>query len=84
MPLREHAGRHFAVQFHYALPDNAWSVELSEAVSAPVSWADIPGSPSHLPGPATAAVPDLICRHFTVATRNTRADAGLEIMRLRR
>ncbi|MFE1285889.1 hypothetical protein [Streptomyces sp. NPDC058751] len=37
--LREHAGRHYAVQFHYALPDDAWAVELSEAVPAPTAWA---------------------------------------------
>ncbi|MER6094148.1 hypothetical protein [Streptomyces bluensis] len=30
--LREHAGRHYAVQHHYALPDDAWCLELSEAV----------------------------------------------------
>ena len=58
--LREHAGRHFAVQFHYALPDDAWCVELSEAVPAPATWADIPNAVSHLPGPAfmVALVPD--------------------------
>ncbi|MBF9073162.1 hypothetical protein [Streptacidiphilus fuscans] len=32
--VREHAGHHYAVVFHYALPDDAWSVELSEAVPA--------------------------------------------------
>ncbi|GGW16592.1 hypothetical protein GCM10018980_20050 [Streptomyces capoamus] len=35
--LREHAGRHYAIQFHYALPDDAWAVELSEAVPAPTA-----------------------------------------------
>ncbi|MFE7462705.1 hypothetical protein ACFU6R_01185 [Streptomyces sp. NPDC057499] len=30
--LREHAGRHYTVQHHYALPDDAWSLELSEAI----------------------------------------------------
>ncbi len=49
--LREHAGRHYAVLFHYALPDNAWAVELSEAVSAEA--AENPdASVTHLPGAA--------------------------------
>jgi len=58
--VREHTGRHYAVQFHYALPDDAWCVELSEAVPAPESWADIPNAETHLPGAAclTAVVPD--------------------------
>ena len=58
--LRSHAGRHYAVQFHYALPDDAWHVELSEAVSAPDSWADFPGSAEQLPGAAllVAVIPD--------------------------
>lgn len=58
--LREHAGRHYAVQFHYALPDDAWAVELSEAVPAPAEWAEIPNAETHLPGPAflVAFVPD--------------------------
>jgi len=56
----EHSGRRFAVQFMYAVPDDAWYVELSEAVPAPVEWADIPGAVTHLPGPAfmVAVVPD--------------------------
>ncbi|MFI9103134.1 hypothetical protein ACIGXA_21690 [Streptomyces fildesensis] len=58
--LREHAGRHYAIQFHYALPDDAWCVELSEAVPAPAAWAEIPDAASHLPGTAflVAVVPD--------------------------
>ena len=58
--LREHAGRHYAVQFHYALPDDAWCVELSEAVPAPAAWAEIADAQSHLPGAAflVAVVPD--------------------------
>ena len=44
---REHAGRHYAIQFHYALPDDSWAVELSEAVPAPAAWAET----THLPGP---------------------------------
>jgi hypothetical protein len=58
--VREHAGRHYAVQWHYALPDNAWAVELSEAVPAPDSWADNPDAVTHLPGPPflVALVPD--------------------------
>ncbi|MFE9168851.1 hypothetical protein ACFYNZ_04870 [Streptomyces kebangsaanensis] len=58
--LREHAGRHYAVQFHYALPDDAWAVELSEAVPASVAWAENPSAESHLPGAAfmVAFVPD--------------------------
>ncbi|MFE4830162.1 hypothetical protein [Streptomyces sp. NPDC056672] len=58
--LREHAGRHYAIRFHYALPDDAWAVELSEAVPAPATWAEIPNAASHLPGPAflAAFIPD--------------------------
>ncbi|GIJ26489.1 hypothetical protein Vqi01_16510 [Micromonospora qiuiae] len=48
------------MQFMYAVPDDAWHVELSEAVPAPASWADIPTAMTHLPGPAflLAVVPD--------------------------
>jgi hypothetical protein len=55
-----HAGRRYAVKFTYAVPDDAWYVELSEAIPAPESGAGIPGTDSHLPGPAfmTAIVPD--------------------------
>ena len=58
--LREHAGRRYAVQFHYALPDDAWAVELSEAVPAPAAWAEVSNAETHLPGPAflVAFVPD--------------------------
>jgi hypothetical protein len=56
MPVLEHAGRQWAVEFHYALPDDSWTVELSEAIPAPSDWAEIPGSVSHLPG--VAFVPD--------------------------
>ncbi|WP_203614848.1 hypothetical protein [Streptomyces sp. SID13726] len=58
--LRVHAGRHYAVQFHYALPDDAWCVELSEAVPAPAAWAEIPNTETHLPGAAfmVAVIPD--------------------------
>jgi hypothetical protein len=58
--LRVHAGRHYAIQFHYALPDDAWCVELSEAVPAPASWADILNAETHLPGTAfvVAVIPD--------------------------
>ncbi|GAA4566492.1 hypothetical protein [Planotetraspora kaengkrachanensis] len=62
MPFEEfeRAGARYAVQFTYALPDDAWYVELSEAVPAPAAWADIPNAKTHLPGPAfvTAVVPD--------------------------
>ncbi|MFI0939704.1 hypothetical protein [Streptomyces sp. NPDC021020] len=60
MPIRVHAGRHYAVQFHYALPDDAWCVELSEAVPAPAAWAEIPSAATHLPGAAfmVAVIPD--------------------------
>ncbi|MEU5415394.1 hypothetical protein [Streptomyces clavifer] len=30
--LREHAGRHYAVQHIYSLSENSWCLELSEAV----------------------------------------------------
>ncbi|MEV8454630.1 hypothetical protein AB0467_23265 [Streptomyces sp. NPDC052095] len=58
--LRVHAGRHYAVQFHYALPDDAWCVELSEAVPAPDAWAGIPEAATRLPGSAfvVAVIPD--------------------------
>ncbi|WP_327279857.1 MULTISPECIES: hypothetical protein [unclassified Streptomyces] len=58
--LREHAGRHYAVQFHYALPDDAWAVELSEAVPAPATWAEDTSAERYLPGAAfmVALVPD--------------------------
>lgn len=42
--LLVHTGRHYAIQFHYALPDDAWCVELSEAVPAPAAWAEIPNA----------------------------------------
>jgi hypothetical protein len=55
--LREHAGRHYAVLFHYALPDDAWAVELSEA--RPASG-NSDAAVTHFPGPAflVALVPD--------------------------
>jgi hypothetical protein len=58
--LREHAGRHYAIQVHYALPDDSWAVELSEAVPAPAVWAEMPDAATHLPGAAilVALVPD--------------------------
>ncbi|GAA2531296.1 MULTISPECIES: hypothetical protein [Streptomyces] len=59
--LREHAGRYYAVLFHYALPDDAWAVELSEAVPAPVTGTETPNAAvTHLPGAAllVALVPD--------------------------
>ncbi|MFI6089960.1 hypothetical protein [Streptomyces sp. NPDC051218] len=57
--LREHAGRHYAILFHYALADDAWAVELSEAVPAPARTG-IPNAATHLPGAAfvVAFVPD--------------------------
>ncbi|MFD5233880.1 hypothetical protein ACFWJ5_36190 [Streptomyces qaidamensis] len=57
---REHAGHHYAIQFHYALPDDAWAVELSEAVPAPATWTENPSGEMHLPGAAflVAFVPD--------------------------
>ncbi|MER7173285.1 hypothetical protein [Streptomyces mesophilus] len=58
--LREHAGRHYAVRFTYALPDDAWAVELSEAVPAPVEGAEGLSGQRYLPGSAflVAFVPD--------------------------
>jgi hypothetical protein len=58
--LRVHSGSHYAIQFHYALPDDAWCVELSEAVPAPASWAEIPNAETHRPGTAflVAVIPD--------------------------
>ncbi|WP_328885353.1 hypothetical protein [Streptomyces sp. NBC_00316] len=58
--LREHAGHLYAIQFHYALPDDSWAVELSKAVPAPAEWAETPDAAPHLPGAAflVAFVPD--------------------------
>ncbi|MFG2426163.1 hypothetical protein [Streptomyces sp. NPDC048590] len=59
--LKEHAGRHYAVLFHYALPDDAWAVELSEAVpAAATGTANADATASHLPGAAflVTHVPD--------------------------
>ncbi|MER5411004.1 hypothetical protein [Streptomyces sp. NPDC002769] len=59
--LREHAGRHYAVLFHCALPDDAWAVELSEAVPASAMGAEHPDAAvTHSPGAAflVALVPD--------------------------
>ncbi|QGV76862.1 hypothetical protein [Streptomyces ficellus] len=59
--LQEHAGRHYAVLFHYALADDAWAVELSEARPAPADGDEDPhGGVTYLPGAAllVALVPD--------------------------
>ncbi len=59
--LREHAGRHYAVLYHYALPDDAWAVELSEARPAPAKEAENSNTAvTHFPGSAfmVALVPD--------------------------
>ncbi|MFD3804450.1 hypothetical protein ACFWTC_12640 [Streptomyces sp. NPDC058619] len=59
--LRERAGRHYAVLFHYALPDDGWAVELSEARSAPAKEAENSNAVvTHFPGSAllVALVPD--------------------------
>ncbi|MEV7675925.1 hypothetical protein [Streptomyces sp. NPDC088752] len=59
--LREHAGRCYAVLFHYPLADDAWAVELSEAVPAPAEGAETPDAAvTYLPGAAflVALVPD--------------------------
>jgi hypothetical protein len=58
--LREHGGRHYAVESFYAVPDDAWYVELSDAVPAPEGWAGVPGAARYLPGDvcALAIVPD--------------------------
>lgn len=58
--LREHAGRHYAVQFHYSLPDAAWCVELSEVVPASAAWTEVPNGATRLPGAAllVAVTPD--------------------------
>ncbi|AUY54656.1 hypothetical protein EH183_33020 [Streptomyces sp. CB01881] len=58
--LREHAGRHYAIRFHYALPDDAWAVEPSEAVPAPAASTGAQNPGAHLPGAAflVGFVPD--------------------------
>lgn len=50
--LHIHEGRYYAIQFHYALPDDAWAVELSKAVPAPAAWAENPNAERYLPGAA--------------------------------
>ncbi|WP_436842705.1 hypothetical protein [Streptomyces flaveolus] len=56
--LRIHGGRHYAARFPYALPDDAWCVELSEAVPAPAARREIPDAAAHLPGaPFRGAAP---------------------------
>lgn len=56
--LKEHAGRHYAVLFHYALSDDAWSVELSAASDEGAENPDT--AVTHLPGAAflVTHVPD--------------------------
>jgi hypothetical protein len=56
----EHGKLQYAVQHSYDLGDDAWCVELSEALRAPQAWAEIPGAVSHVPGSAfvIAVVPD--------------------------
>jgi len=59
--LQEHAGRHYAVLFHYALPDDAWAVELSEAVPASAKGVEnSDATETYRPGAAflVALVPD--------------------------
>ncbi|MFI8963962.1 hypothetical protein ACIGO8_17815 [Streptomyces sp. NPDC053493] len=59
--IKEHAGRHYAVLFHYALPDDAWAVELSEARAVPGEGAGgADGAVDHVPGAAflSTHVPD--------------------------
>jgi hypothetical protein len=58
--LMEQAGVVYAVEHLYSVPDDAWRVELSEAVPAPASWRSIAHAKTHLAGPAfiTAIVPD--------------------------
>ncbi|GAA1108705.1 hypothetical protein [Nocardiopsis composta] len=58
--LKEHAGRRYAVVFHYALHDGAWCVELSEAAPAPEPPAGVREARTHLPGVPflVAVVPD--------------------------
>ncbi|CAL9533211.1 hypothetical protein SUDANB32_04078 [Streptomyces sp. enrichment culture] len=57
--VREHAGRHYAVALHYALHDDAWSVELREAAPVPATGGTH-ATVTHLPGAAflTTLVPD--------------------------
>jgi hypothetical protein len=58
--FRDHAGKRYAIVFHYALPDDAWCVELSEAVPLPPRSAGMPTAMTHLPGSAflVAYIPD--------------------------
>jgi hypothetical protein len=60
MVLREHVGRWYAIQSCYDPSAEAWSIELSDAVPAPASWAEDPGAPAHMPGRpfVEAIVPD--------------------------
>jgi hypothetical protein len=56
MLIREHNGVHYAVQSGYLVREDAWMLELSEALPAPEHWV----STTHLPGRAflMALVPD--------------------------
>ncbi|MFF2009105.1 hypothetical protein ACFVWY_08535 [Streptomyces sp. NPDC058195] len=58
--IREHAGRHYATTFHYALPDDSWAVELSEAAPVPAARAEDSGAAAPVPGAPflRALVPD--------------------------
>ena len=58
--LLEHAGVTYAVLTFYALPDDAWYVELSESVPAPPAWAAAPQAAARVPGRTLllAVVPD--------------------------
>jgi hypothetical protein len=53
-------GKRYCVQATYALPDDAWCLELSETVPAPAAWAAIDGAVRELPGNPflIAVVPD--------------------------
>ncbi|WP_439680775.1 hypothetical protein [Embleya sp. MST-111070] len=58
--LREYAGRHYAVLSFYVGPDDAWTLELSEAVPEPPGWPEVPDRPTHTHGAGflAAFVPD--------------------------
>jgi hypothetical protein len=57
--LRQHAGRFYAVLFHYAVHDDAWRLELSEAVPVQEASANCSESKyTHGQAIVSALVPD--------------------------
>jgi hypothetical protein len=80
---QQHSGILYALQFTYAVPDDAWCIELSEAVPAPSEWRNIPGAVKHLPGSAflIAIVPDEdLTREPVIHIHDTGRDVPYAVM----